>query len=401
MVQFMNMPAVQYPRSALLDFSPVSNALAGYTQGINADEKRKQMQAIGQSAATGGYGDASKAAYQAGELDAGLQFQKLGQDDAERKKKRLGAMAQAVDMEQDPARRDQMWQGLLKRVGDVTGLTPEELHPMTGPKLLMAEAGLVNDPLERDLKLAQIAKMKTDAAEGGADYGRTGSILQDKDGNFYSVQFGSNGQKKVEPLRLGETGLSPSRGTATIDTGTGTQVIDKATGLPVRNVDKNLLEAERQKEIGGMTGKQDASAPADVAAADQALQLIDKIVASPGREVGTGLSSFGNYIPGTKGYDFQNLVDQSKSGAFLTAIQQMRGLGSLSNAEGDTATRAVARMNTATSEEAFIDGLNDYRNIVMKGRERAAARISKGTAPQPQAAPAAPQNNGWSIERLD
>jgi len=60
----------------------------------------------------------------------------------------------------------------------------------------------------------------------------------------------------------------------------------------------------------------------------------------------------------------------------LTAIDQLRGMGSLSNAEGQTATRAIGRMDSATSTPEFLAALDDYENIVKLGRERAAARIA-------------------------
>jgi hypothetical protein len=63
-------------------------------------------------------------------------------------------------------------------------------------------------------------------------------------------------------------------------------------------------------------------------------------------------------------------------------------MGSLSNAEGQTATRAISRMDTATSTPAFLDALADYEAIVQIGRERAAARI------QAPAAGTAAQNTG-------
>jgi hypothetical protein len=59
----------------------------------------------------------------------------------------------------------------------------------------------------------------------------------------------------------------------------------------------------------------------------------------------------------------------------LTAIQAMRGLGSLSDAEGAAATRAVARMDTSTSRKAFDEALSDYEKIVKQGHNKAAKRL--------------------------
>jgi hypothetical protein len=132
--------------------------------------------------------------------------------------------------------------------------------------------------------------------------------------------------------------------------------------------------------IGSARGEATAAAPVDVATADETLRLISELRSDPGLELATGASSALNIVPGTPGYDFQNRVNQLLSGGFLTAIDQLRGMGSLSNAEGQTATRAISRMDTATSTPAFLDALADYEAIVQIGRERAAARIQAPAA---------------------
>lgn len=261
------------------------------------------------------------------------------------------------------------------------------------------------EKLSLDLQRAQLSKLERDAAGGTAKYGKTGQVFQGPDGAFYTLQFAEDGTTKIAPVQApGQTApqqpipapppdgvgrysapalspqqpapvpLTPARGVMAV----GDELIDRATGGGVRNVGGNLAEAERQKELGGSRGKAEASAPSDISASDTALDLIQSIKTDPYRQRGTGVSSFFNILPGTGGYDFQNKVDQAKSGAFLTAIQQMRGLGALSNAEGQTATQAVTRMNTATSEEAFAEALDDYEKIVRKGRDAARRRLQGG-----------------------
>jgi hypothetical protein len=144
--------------------------------------------------------------------------------------------------------------------------------------------------------------------------------------------------------------------------------------------------AEAAKITAGAAAEAEVAAPADMAAADKALAEIEDIKSHPGLDIGTGASAFGNVIPGTSGYDFQNRVNQVKSGAFLTAIDQMRGMGSLSNAEGQTATAAVNRMDTATSKEEFLSALADYEAVIKAGRDRAQKRL-KPTAGQAKNTP--------------
>jgi hypothetical protein len=399
-VQFMNMPAAKYPDNAQLDLAslarPLFQGLNQYSQGVNNAAILDQDKQIGQTASTQGYGAAGKQALSLGRLDEGAKLAQAGQGQQDALRKRYGALAQQVDMEADPARRTAMWQGTLermKREGAALGLQgeydPEEMDPATGPKLFMAQAGLVNDPLEREKTQAEINRLNSQAAsEGNNSYGKTGSVFQGQDGQFYTVQFAGDGTRKITPL---DAGMTPARGTAVV----GDQVYDKATGAPVRNVGANIAAGEAQKEIGTAAGKATASAPSDVTAADNALAIVESIRNDPAIDWGTGFSSYGNVIAGTPGYDFQNKVDQAKSGAFLTAIQQMRGLGALSNAEGDTATKAVTRANTATSKEAFIAAINDYEAIIKQGRERAMKRIQTPVADQVSGRTPAPAADGW------
>lgn len=172
-----------------------------------------------------------------------------------------------------------------------------------------------------------------------------------------------------------------------------------------------------ERSFGGAAGRVGgegmAAAPGDIAAGQTALDMINQIRTHPELGWATGMSAQlgGNMMGGTGRFAFQNLVDQAKSGAFLTAVQEMRGLGALSNAEGQSATQAITRMNTALSKDDFLKALADYEAIVLRGMERAQARLQGGGvgpfgAGQPAQQPAQPSGAGgttssglpWSIE---
>lgn len=313
MVQFMNMPAVEFPRSSLLDFSPVSSALSGYTKGVNADAKRKQMQAIGQSAATGGYGEASNAAFNAGELDAGLEFKKLGQADAELKKKRFGAMAQMVDMEQDPGRRSQMWGSVLKRLGNPETLSPEEMDPMNGPKLLMAEAGLVNDPLERQkrqaelgmmplerrFKEAQIAKMQAEAA-GGNGLAATDDV---KEYRFAKQQgFAGSFMDYLAAKNAPKENMLLDRETAKMDVGRVRDYAEQGTAAEDMLGQLEELKAAREQAWGegpvlGMLPNLSSSSQRVAAAAENV--RLGFVAKTKGSVSDSEMRIFGQATPGT------------------------------------------------------------------------------------------------------
>lgn len=214
-----------------------------------------------------------------------------------------------------------------------------------------------------------------------AEYGLAPQYGVDAQGNPVILQLSKSGTSKQTPL---PDGIQLSKEPIKLDAGTHYVLLDPITRQPIGQVDKNLAGAEREKERGTAEGKADASAPGDLQAGVNAKALVQQIRNDPAIERGTGFSSVGNVIPGTAGYDFQNVVDQAKSGAFLTAIQQMRGLGALSNSEGQAATAAVTRMNTATSKEAFLSALNDYERIIDQGIAKAESRMGDRTLKGPQ-----------------
>lgn len=243
---------------------------------------------------------------------------------------------------------------------------------------------------------AVIEKMfgKNDAPK----YGMNGQILQGPDGKYYSMQFSESGKTLIQPI---DQGLSPFRGTGLA----GDEIYNKATGEGVRNIAPQLAGAEKAKEIGTAQGKAAGAAASDIASAETALELIDSIKTDKNREMGTGKSAIFNAVPWTGGFDFQKKVDQAKAGAFLSAIQQLRGMGALSNAEGQTATAAVTRLTTMATEEGFASALADYEAFIRKGLERARA-IQAGTMQpfsdqEPMGTGQAQQPGQFSIRKLD
>lgn len=363
---YANLPAPEF-RNALLDLSPVNNALSGVRQQNNENRNallQQQQMDMRKEEQT----------YQRGR-DA-------KQDDLQLKTvwgKRAQAVAQQAKT--DPQGAAATWQNLLRQHPNPSALSPEYLDVNRGPAMIMAEAGIFNDP--RDSRMKDLEIQKTQAEIGKLN--RSGGDAE-APSNVREYQY-FNSLPPDEQQRY----LTMKRAEKYLDVGTGyVQPNPVAPGQNVRTVPKDLAGAERDKELGTAIGKAEGAAPSDLQAAKDALYAIDSIRNDPNMDWGVGLASpLGNMIPKTPGYDFQNKVDQAKSGAFLTAIQSMRGLGALSNAEGDTATKAVTRMNTATSKEAFLSALNDYERIVKNGKAKADGILAQRRARETQSAPPA------------
>jgi hypothetical protein len=69
--------------------------------------------------------------------------------------------------------------------------------------------------------------------------------------------------------------------------------------------------------------------------------------------------------------DAEARLGQIKGGAFLQAIQSMRGMGALSNAEGEAATRAATALNLRMSPEAAKEEMRRMMAVLDAGQERA------------------------------
>lgn len=246
-------------------------------------------------------------------------------------------------------------------------------NPLTrdaAQKLLLQQAD-PNVGVENAIKRAQLEKLQREA-QGHGD-----QPMSVKEWEYYQ-KLPPDQQQRYLTMKRAEKFLD-----------TGTQFVNpnqvNPTGAPRSVIAKDLAGAERDKQVGEAVGKKIAAAPNDIAAADDALGLLNDIENDPYLDAGTGASSLGNVVWGTGGYDFQTKVNQASSGAFLSAIQQMRGMGALSNAEGETATKAVTRMKTSQSRDGFLSALSDYRKVINRGRATAEKMLKDGgTIGQPQ-----------------
>lgn len=365
-INFMNMPAPQYPRSALLDFAPLGQAIDTYRQGAQQKAVMDQNRAIGQTAATQGATAAANQAYGLGRLEDGAALNKQGEGQRDRFVKRYGVLAQQIDLEGDPNKRARMWAGTLERMrreGASSGITgefdPEELDPMTGPKLLMAQAGLLTDPLERQSKQADIG-----LKQAQAEY-------------YRQKPMGTGGATDVVARKL-------------MDADPNLSYLDAITLAKKGDVGF----ATEQKELAEERSKAKSDISRINDNASLALRTIESIRAHPGKSSGLGWTAATGYIPGTDARGFANLVDQAKGQTFLEAFNSLRGGGQITEAEGAKATQALARLDRYQSAADFEAALKDLEVVIRAGQKRAQDKVGIGTQQPAQT----PKSYNWTPE---
>ncbi|MCX8958314.1 hypothetical protein EHW64_19595 [Erwinia psidii] len=88
---------------------------------------------------------------------------------------------------------------------------------------------------------------------------------------------------------------------------------------------------------------------------NRTIETANKVLNSDGFTgyFGTNLNPLSSrWIPGTDAADTSALVDTLKSQGFMSGIQQMRGLGALSNAEGQKVMDAIGSLTASQSEKS-------------------------------------------------
>jgi hypothetical protein len=172
---------------------------------------------------------------------------------------------------------------------------------------------------------------------------------------------------KMEPVQVNGQAIVGAQADPTLQ---GNIADAKATGTERA---KNLVEAQ-------------AEAPKVVQQAEYTEKLVNDLLAHPGKKMAVGMSSINpmNYIPGTDGKDFRVRLEQLQGQQFLQAFESLKGGGQITNVEGDKATRAISRMQTAQSEPEFDEAAKEFLGVVKLGAERAKKKAG------PVAAPAGP-----------
>lgn len=118
------------------------------------------------------------------------------------------------------------------------------------------------------------------------------------------------------------------------------------------------------------------------------IDTANKVLNSPGFTgyFGTNLNPLSSrFIPGTDAADTSALVDTLGSQGFMSGIQQMRGLGALSNAEGQKVMDAIGNLSANQSEKSARAAIKTIINTTQMAQKRMQQKYGQDIpAPQPE-----------------
>lgn len=146
-------------------------------------------------------------------------------------------------------------------------------------------------------------------------------------------------------------------------------------------------QTAQAKELGSMAGKAQSGLPGAEQSAYEARLLLRQLLGHEGFSAAVGMPNpfkgglgFTN-VRGTPAAGFQAMLDQAKGGAFLQAIEKMKGSGAISKEEGEAATNAITRLKTGLSEADFRAAAADFDRVVAGGLDAARQKARMGAIP--------------------
>lgn len=156
---------------------------------------------------------------------------------------------------------------------------------------------------------------------------------------------------------------------------------DKVLERQLKNEENALKRIDLEQKIAANKEKLDTAKSEkydgfinQMESADRSIKMANDILKSDGFNdfFGTNINPFSNHrIPGTSGADTASMVDTLKSQAFMAGVQQMRGMGALSDAEGKKITDSIGNLSPSMSEAQAKKSINNIISTLKQGQERA------------------------------
>ncbi len=244
-------------------------------------------------------------------------------------------------------------------------------------------------------RTGEIRDLPTNPNAPSGDLGLNPQYGLDKDGNPVLLQLGKNG--KVVQSQMPD-GVTLSKEPIKLDAGTHFVLLDPITRQPVGQIPKDVAGAASEGASGKAQGEASANLPVVEANANAILGMIDSLDTDPYLDSMVGPVSSRLPNVSAEAARVQSKMDQIGGQAFLQAFNSLKGGGQITEIEGQKATQAIARLNAAQKPADYRQALNELRQIVSTGVQRARQQAGGGAAgqiapvQQPQAP--APANNG-------
>lgn len=162
----------------------------------------------------------------------------------------------------------------------------------------------------------------------------------------------------------------------------------------------DLKRQELQQKVNDAQIKRDDAVREKVATVESArasidnmLNTADRVLQTPFGVVGSAAGPISSKLPtiGQETADFEELVNTLSSQAFMAQIPNLKGMGALSNAEGEKLQSSLQNLSLRQSPERLIENVREAQRLMLKARSTVADRygVPDITPDTPAVTPAA------------
>lgn len=236
-----------------------------------------------------------------------------------------------------------------------------------GDKLIGNVAALNTDQRAQDQAPASLAKAEGEAAKAGAD--------------AITAQVAARYADQSAMMDLQKKGWDIKKVAADIDIAKEANRIaamNAATsreGNALKREELRLKVQEARTALDEKIRAKVADAEASATSIDNSLNTIERIKGN--KSLDSVLGSIEGRLPAVMGDDAADaiaLIDTLGSQAFLSQAANLKGMGALSNAEGEKLQSALANLSRTQSEKQFRANLDEASRLLQKGRETLSKR---------------------------
>ena len=162
---------------------------------------------------------------------------------------------------------------------------------------------------------------------------------------------------------------------------------------PAKAQDAKIQQEKHAAEMGQIQEKK----AVNIAKSQQLITALDKLEKHPGFSnlFGTNIG-VPTWVSGSSGADAKTIFKQIEGKGFIEAIQDMKGMGALSNAEGEKASAAFLGISPSMSEGAAKEQIKTIKELVAAGIARTTSGVFVNPDGTPKTAPQATREGASS-----
>lgn len=271
---------------------------------------------------------------------------------------------QQLDQRIEAAKNSGMPTGEYQALRDQIESNPQDAYGMTlhvisslpgGDKVLTNLSAIGKEKRESDEAPAVLAKKVAEAEKAGIDakYAEQGAVLdlQKKGWDIKKIQEDIEISKQAN--RIAAMNAAAAR-----------------EGNALKREELKLKIAETRQALDEKIRTKVADAEASATTIDNSLNTIERLKRN--KSLNDVVGSIEGRVPSVfsdEGADAISLIETLGSQAFLSQAANLKGMGALSNAEGEKLQSALTNLGRTQSEAQFRANLDEASRLLKKGRE--------------------------------